>query len=74
MERETMTPEDFDYLTENIFIFNNVKLTPEQVARLFQIYSRLDNKDHKPTSCGRCVSNAKKRVKTEYDRLSRLQG
>lgn len=69
-----MTPEEFDFLKNNLFIFNNVKLTPEQVAMLFRIYSRLEGKEHKPTSCGRCVSNAKKRVKTEYDRLSRLQG
>jgi hypothetical protein len=67
-----MTPEDFEYLKENSFIFNNVKLTPEQLARLFRIYSQLEGKDHRPTGCGRCVSNVKKRVKAEYDRLSRL--
>lgn len=74
METTTMTQEDFDYLTENIFIFNNIKLTPEQMARLFRIYSQLESREHKPTGCGRCISNAKKRVKIEYDRLSRLQG
>jgi hypothetical protein len=67
-----MTPEEFDYLKTNSFIFNNVKLNPDQVKMLFQIYSRLDGKEHKPTGCGRCIMNAKKRVKQEYDRLSRL--
>lgn len=62
-----MTPEDYNWLTDNFFIFNNVRLTPEQIARLFQIYSKLDNKLHKPTGCGRCISNAKKRVKIAYE-------
>ena len=62
-----MTQEDYDYLKSNLFIFNNVKLTKEQVDMLFEIYSRVDGKTHKPTGCGRCISNAKKRVKIAYD-------
>ena len=62
-----MTQKDYDYLKSNLFIFNNVKLTKEQVDMLFEIYSRVDGKTHKPTGCGRCISNAKKRVKIAYD-------
>lgn len=62
-----MTQQDYDWLKENQIIFNNVRLTPEQLTRLFQIYSKLDNKEHKPTGCGRCVSNAKKRVLLAYE-------
>ena len=69
-----MTQEDFDYLKENLFIFNNVKLTPEQVARLFRIYSHLDGREHRPTSCGRCLSNVKKRIQAEYERMERSGG
>ena len=69
MERETMTQQDYDWLKSNLFIFNNIRLTQEQVDMLFQIYSRIDGKTHRPTGCGRCISNAKKRVKQEYDRF-----
>jgi hypothetical protein len=62
-----MTQEDYNYLKNNLFIFNNVRLTKEQVDMLFEIYSRVDGKTHRPTGCGRCISNAKKRVKIAYD-------
>lgn len=62
-----MTEQDYNWLKDNQFIFNNVRLTQEQVDMLFEIYSRIDGKVHKPTSCGRCVSNAKKRVKVAYE-------
>lgn len=62
-----MTEQDYEWIKSNLLIFNNVRLTKEQVDMLFEIYSRVDGKVHKPTSCGRCISNAKKRVKIAYE-------
>jgi DNA replication initiation complex subunit (GINS family) len=67
-----MTLEDYNWLTENKHIFNNVKLTPEEKLIMFSIYNRVTNETMKVTSCARCVSNVKKRLFIEYDRFQSL--
>jgi len=62
-----MTQQDKQWLDQNQMVFKNVRLTPEQNQMLFAIYNRLTGDNMKPTSCGRCVANAKKQVKYHYD-------
>jgi len=37
-----------------------------QILQLFEIYSDVDKREHKPTGCGRCVATARARVYKEY--------
>jgi hypothetical protein len=64
-----MTQKDYDWLTENKHVFNNVRLTIDEKQRLFAIYNSVTNETMKVTSCARCVSNVKKRLVVEYDRF-----
>jgi hypothetical protein len=68
-----MTQEDQDWVKQNALLFNsNVSKTSEQLDRLFQIYSDIEGRTHRPTSCGRCVANAVKRVYAEYKKQTEL--
>lgn len=67
-----ITEADYNWIKNNLSIFNNIKLTVEQKERMFQIYNTVSNVTMKPTSCGRCVSNVKKKLKIEYDRYENL--
>lgn len=62
-----MTQEDLQWVKANLIMFtSNISKTSEQLDRLFKIYSTLDGREHRPTSCGRCVANAIKRVYAAY--------
>ncbi len=63
-----LTPEDKEYLDLNRnILYVSTKMSLEQTANLFRIYSYLDGKVHKPTGCGRCVRNAITLVKYKYE-------
>ena len=62
-----MTQEDQQWVREQMLMFtSNVSKSSDQLDRLFEIYSKVDGRTHRPTSCGRCVANAIKRVFAEY--------
>ena len=66
-----MTLEDREWVGAHMLMFtSNVSKTSEQLDRLFKIYSALDGRTHRPTSCGRCVANAIKRVYAEYKKTT----
>ena len=46
----------------------NVKLTREQTDRLYKIYNQVTGELKKPTSCGRCLQNVRKRIKVELNK------
>ncbi len=63
-----MKQEDYEWLTANLIILQNVRMTPEQNTRLFAIYNAITGENKPATSCGRCVMNVKKRIKFEYEK------
>lgn len=66
-----MTQEDLQWVKDHMLMFtSNVSKTSEQLDRLFQIYSAIDGRTHRPTSCGRCVASAIKRVYAEYKKTT----
>lgn len=68
-----MTQEQLDWVKQNALLFtSNVAKTSEQLDMLFQIYSHIEGRTHKPTSCGRCVANAIKRVYAEFKKQQKL--
>ena len=68
-----MKQEDLDWVRANLIMFTaNISKTSEQLDRVFKIYSDIEGKTHRPTSCGRCVANAIKRVYAEYKKLTQL--
>lgn len=65
----TLTQEDKEWLDANRnILYVSTRMTPEQTANLFRIYSYLAGKVHKPTGCGRCVRNAITTVKYNYEK------
>lgn len=69
-----MRETEYLWLKDNLHVFQNVKLTIDERQQMFDIYNRLSGQKMKPTSCGRCVSNVKKRLLVEYDRYEIIQG
>ena len=63
-----MREEDYRWLQLNQHVFQNVKLTREELERLIHMYNRVTGQNQKMTGCARCISNIKKRLKVEYDR------
>ncbi len=63
-----MKQEDYTWLTDNLLILQNIRMTPEQNTRLFAIYNAITGENKPTTSCGRCVLNVKKRIKFEYEK------
>jgi len=47
----------------------NTSWSKEELQMLFNIYSLLDNKEHRPTGCGRCVLTAKAFILKKYNDL-----
>ena len=68
-----MKPEDYRWLTDNYYLLGNVRMTPEQVQRVFAIYNDVTGETKPITSCGRCVHNVKQRLRVEYDIIHSLQ-
>lgn len=68
-----MKQQYYNWLDNNDHVFLNVKLTPEEMLMLFTIYNSVTNETMRVTSCSRCISNVKKRLKVEYDRFQSLQ-
>jgi len=62
-----MTQQDKQWLDQNLKVFGNVRLTPEEGQMLYAIYNRLTGESKRPTSCGRCVASTKNTVKYYYD-------
>lgn len=58
---------DFAWVQRNLNKFqNNVSWQPDEIKILFEIYSKVDKKTHRPTGCSRCVASARARVYVEY--------
>lgn len=68
-----MKQEHIDWIESNPFIFKNVRVYPEQLEMLFEIFNDLTGRNDKVTSCGRCVSNIKKKIKLEYEKVRNIQ-
>lgn len=68
-----MREEDYNWLTQHHHLLGNVRMTPEQVQRVFAIYNAVTG-EHKPiTSCGRCVHSVKQRLRVEYEIIQSLR-
>ena len=63
-----MREEHYQWLTDNLYVLGNVRMTKEQSTMVFNIYNDITNENKPQTSCGRCVHNIKKRIKVEYDK------
>ncbi len=63
-----MTHEDYEWLSANPLVLQNVRLTKEQNRRIFSIYNELTGDNKPPTSCGRCVTSVKKTLKFYYEK------
>jgi len=63
-----MKQEYLDWIENNWVYFGNVTLNREVVNKLFEIYNSITNENKRPTSCGRCVNNVKKRIVFEYEK------
>lgn len=63
-----MKQKDFEWLDANRQLLGNVRMTQQQLTKIFSIYNDI-TKENKPiTSCGRCVLNIKKRLRFEYEK------
>lgn len=58
---------DYKWLSNNLHIFNNVRLSQQEKMMLILIYNNVTGQKQGMTGCARCISNYKKRVKKEYD-------
>ncbi len=63
-----MTHEEYQWLSANPLVLNNVRMTPEQQTKVFAMYNRITGENKPVTSCGRCVMTIKKRLKFEYEK------
>lgn len=63
-----MKQQDYEWLDANRQLLGNVRMTRPQLDRLFSIYNAITGENRPITSCGRCVLNIKKRLRTEYDK------
>jgi len=62
-----MNSLDFAWVQQNLNKFtNNVSWQKNEINTLFEIYSNITNKKHKPTGCSRCVANARNAVYAAY--------
>tara|TARA_R110002020_G_C16172613_1_gene764205 strand:+ start:931 stop:1140 length:210 start_codon:yes stop_codon:yes gene_type:complete len=68
-----MKEEDFQWLKANQALLGNVRMIPEDLARIFIIYNDITGEGKPITSCGRCVLNIKKRLKFEYEKLQSIR-
>lgn len=68
-----MKRTDYDWLTMNLKLLGNVRMTRPELERLFSIYNSITGENKPITSCGRCVLNIKKRLRIEYEMLQRLR-
>ena len=67
-----MKEADYRWLQLNQHVFQNVKLSREDLQTLITMYNNITGKNEKMTGCARCISNIKKRLKVEYDRYESL--
>ena len=67
-----MKEADYRWLQLNQHVFQNVKLSREDLQTLITMYNNITGKNEKLTGCARCISNIKKRLKVEYDRYESL--
>jgi hypothetical protein len=63
-----MTHEEYQWLSANPLVLNNVRMTSEQQTKVFAMYNRITGENKPVTSCGRCVMTIKKRLKFEYEK------
>jgi len=63
-----MKEADLQWLEDNIYLLGNVRMTKEQLDRVFSIYNGITKENKPVTSCGRCVLNIKKRLRFEYEK------
>ena len=67
-----MKQEHIDWIEANPTIFKNVRIYQDQLEMLFTIFNDITGRNDRVTSCGRCVSNVKKKIKLEYDKARGL--
>jgi len=68
-----MKEQDYKWLTDNFMLLGNVRMTMDQLTRVFSIYNEITGENKPITSCGRCVLNIKKRLKFEYEKIQNLR-
>ena len=68
-----MTEEQLLWIEQHKAIFtSSVRMTPEQVQTVYDIYNQITGQKKKPNGCGRCFTTVKKRVLKEYLDLGNL--
>lgn len=63
-----MKREHKEWLDNNQVYLGNVTLNRVVIDMLFEIYNDLTGENKRPTGCGRCVANIKKRIQFEYEK------
>ena len=55
--------EEIDWIAEREVKFRgNIKFTREEMLKSFEIWSRLQGKEVKPSGCGRCAMNVRQNL------------
>ena len=67
-----MKEKDYKWLTDNMKLLGNVRMTRPELERIFSIYNDITGENKPITSCGRCVLNIKKRLRFEYEKYEKL--
>ncbi len=63
-----MTRKDYEWVDANRQLLGNVSMTRDKLEIMFDMYNRITGDNKPTTSCGRCVLNVKKRIRTEYEK------
>lgn len=73
MKAKDLTLEQAKWIEANAIIFKvSLRLTPEQLQGIFDIYNYVYSANKPKTSCGRCVDNVKKAVWSHYQKMNIL--
>ena len=64
---KSLTNQQLQWIQANELRFiTNTGWPRDTIQQLFEIYSYVDNKTHKPTGCSRCVATARDIVYKQY--------
>ena len=73
MKVKELQQHQLDWVTANQTIFRvSLRLNPDQLMRLFNIYNSITGENKKVTTCGRCLEGVKKTVYGQYQKQMNL--
>jgi len=62
-----LTEEQMQWIKENETMFRvSLKMSPEKLQMLFDLYNHITGESKRVTGCGRCIDNTKKTVYGQY--------